>query len=161
MFFRYRWPNSVLYYTIDAAFTNDERAIIAAGIANIQDNSCIEFVPRTDEFDYVDIVPGSGGCYAYLPWMFNYDGRPGRLELGLQRPGCVYGQVVIHELLHSLGFLHEMNRPDRDQYVEMVWSNIQVKTSLNLPRPFYNITFHYVHRMEGQHSSSLMPGREL
>ena len=130
MFLRYRWPNSVLYYTIDAAFTNDERAIIAAGIANIQDNSCIEFVPRTDEFDFVDIVPGSGGCYAYLPWMFNYDGRPGRLELGLQRPGCVYGQVVIHELLHSLGFLHEMNRPDRDQYVEMVWSNIQVKTSL-------------------------------
>ena len=41
-------------------------------------------------------------------------------------------KVVVHELLHSLGFMHEMNRPDRNNYVTMVWSNIQV-----------NITLHY------------------
>ena len=47
------------------------------------------------------------------------------MEIGLQQNGCVYLKVVVHELLHSLGFMHEMNRPDRDDYVSMVWSNIQ------------------------------------
>ena len=80
------------------------------------------FVARTNEHDYVDIVPGGGGCYAQIPYR---TGR-GRMEIGLQQNGCVYLKVVVHELLHSLGFMHEMNRPDRDSYVSMVWSNIQV-----------------------------------
>ena len=51
----------------------------------------------------------------------------GRMEIGLQQNACVYLKVVVHELLHSLGFMHEMNRPDRDSFVSMVWSNIQAK----------------------------------
>ena len=39
------------------------------------------------------------------------------MEIGLQQDGCVYLKVVVHELLHSLGFKHEQNRPDRDTFV--------------------------------------------
>ena len=79
------------------------------------------FVARTDQHDYVDIVPGGGGCYAQIP----YRTGGGRLEIGLQQSGCVYLSIVVHELLHSLGFSHEQNRPDRDQYVDMHWDNIK------------------------------------
>jgi len=116
----YHWPNGVLYYTIDAAFDSTERATIAAGMKMVEDNSCIRFVARTNENDYVDIIPGGGGCYAQVPYR---TGR-GRMEIGLQRNGCVYEKVVVHELLHSLGFMHEMNRPDRDTYITINWSNI-------------------------------------
>ena len=34
--------------------------------------------------------------------------------------------VVVHEMLHIMGVIHEQNRPDRDNFVTINWANIQV-----------------------------------
>ena len=34
-------------------------------------------------------------------------------------------RIIIHEMMHSMGFFHEHNRPDRDNFVKVNWENIQ------------------------------------
>lgn len=36
---------------------------------------------------------------------------------------CKRGNIV-HEIAHALGFFHEHSRPDRDDYVDVLWNNV-------------------------------------
>ncbi|KPP56948.1 high choriolytic enzyme 1-like [Scleropages formosus] len=94
-----------------------DRITIELGILDISSRTCVKFVPRTHEDDFLDIQPHSG-CWSYL-------GRTGGAQtLSLQSPGCMWSGVVSHELMHALGFVHEQSRSDRNRYVTIKWENI-------------------------------------
>ncbi|CAF4231661.1 unnamed protein product [Rotaria sordida] len=42
--------------------------------------------------------------------------------------------IIQHELLHILGFFHEQSRPDRDEYVSILWQNIIKGTENNFQK---------------------------
>jgi len=128
----YRWPGAVVPIQIDTGFNTAERSTIQEGLDDISRQTCIRFVIRSNEANYVFIQRGgaNSGCWSYV-------GRQGgRQELNLQagNPGCVFKGIVAHEMIHAIGFFHEQSRTDRDDYVTINWSNIQSGTESNFDK---------------------------
>ncbi|XP_036428826.1 low choriolytic enzyme [Colossoma macropomum] len=116
------WNKSVdghvyIAYTLSPLYSELDESGIKRGMKLIERGTCVRFVPKTHEKDYLDIQPKSG-CWSY------FGATGGRQVLSLQTPDCVGAAVVSHQLMHALGFLHEQSRADRDKYISILWKNI-------------------------------------
>ncbi|KJH49011.1 astacin [Dictyocaulus viviparus] len=101
---------------MDVAFVLEEVEVIKKAFESYTKNTCIRFQPRNNEDDYLHIVKGYG-CYSQV-------GRTGgKQEISLG-DGCLYNEIVVHELMHSIGFWHEHSRVDRDDHINIRWENI-------------------------------------
>jgi len=111
-----KWPGGVVPYEISHSYNSRERGVIARAMQQYHKKTCIKFIPRTYEKGYIRIVKGSG-CSSSV-------GRTGRSQVVSLGNGCVYPGIVIHELMHAIGFWHEQSRADRDGYVTIHKGNI-------------------------------------
>lgn len=119
-----RWPKNInglviIPFTIrdDSHYTENEVQIIESAMKTIQSVSCIRFVSRQHEEDFIDIFSG-GGCFSTLGKV------GGRQGLSVKRGRCVTEPEVIHEIFHALGFTHMHNRQDRDDFIQVFPENL-------------------------------------
>ncbi|XP_063970709.1 uncharacterized protein LOC129282127 [Lytechinus pictus] len=112
------WPGGAIPYVIDGYYNINHKKQILAGMQRFHEKTCIRFVPRTIERDYIFFTQNLG-CWSMV-------GRTGgRQKISLS--GTCRGSrgVIMHELMHAIGFRHEHNRPDRDGYIDVYWQNIK------------------------------------
>ncbi|XP_044053670.1 high choriolytic enzyme 1-like [Siniperca chuatsi] len=144
-------------FTISNVFTSGEKQMINQAMQAFHSKTCIRFVPRKNEYDYISIE-NKEGCFSAL-------GREGGSQvLSLNRQGCFVSGIMQHEMNHALGFQHEQTRSDRDSYVRINWENInpqmaynfykQATNNLNTPYDYSSI-MHY-----GKTAFSIQSGRD-
>ncbi|KRX16719.1 Zinc metalloproteinase nas-14 [Trichinella nelsoni] len=119
---RFRWPEGLVPYTF--VDTHDWlETCVRNAMKTIENVSCIRFVPYNKKvhgsIGYLSIGTNRNGCKSYV-------GRvPGKGSPFLLAPACCDKQgTVLHELMHTLGFLHEHSRPDRKNYVDINRNNV-------------------------------------
>lgn len=101
-----------------------DKSKILSAMRLIEMETCITFLPRTIlDRTWIDIEQKKeAGCYSIIGY------RPlpheGPLKFNLRAPECYEAGTIQHELLHVLGLLHEQARPDRDEFVDILWDNI-------------------------------------
>ncbi|XP_029904538.1 high choriolytic enzyme 1-like [Myripristis murdjan] len=114
-------------FTVSGDFSAWDRQKIERAMRSYHSGTCLRFVPRQKEQDYISIQ-NRDGCFSSL-------GREGGAQvLSLNRQGCLYHGIIQHEINHALGFQHEQTRSDRDQYVRINWDNIDPRMAYNFYR---------------------------
>ncbi|XP_015913555.1 astacin-like metalloprotease toxin 5 [Parasteatoda tepidariorum] len=114
----YLWPNGVVPYVEDPSLRETVFFLRLEGaIEQYEKNTCIRFIKRTTEKDYLRLFPGEG-CYSHV-------GRTGGAQPLSLGHGCGFTATIVHELGHAIGFFHEQNRSDRDDYLVIYWKNIK------------------------------------
>ncbi|XP_026221241.1 low choriolytic enzyme-like [Anabas testudineus] len=145
-----KWPKSsdgkvYIPYVIDNSYTSQQVDIITSSLNSFSTSTCIRFIPRTTQTNYIDIQ-STLGCYSLVGF------QSGRQRVSLDSAGCIKFGTVQHELIHVLGFNHEQCRSDRDQHIKILLQNVipaqqynfdKINT-LNQGTPYdYNSVMHY------------------
>ncbi|WP_298545566.1 M12 family metallopeptidase [uncultured Aquimarina sp.] len=113
-----KWPNNTVVYQIQG-LSNNVRNELQKSFDEWTSKTSIRFKQRTNESNYVTISSNGQNCNCGVATL-GMNGSNGFIRLGSGSTAL----VIIHEIGHTLGYLHEQNRPDRDQYIIINYQNI-------------------------------------
>ncbi|XP_048585077.1 uncharacterized protein LOC5521463 isoform X2 [Nematostella vectensis] len=114
------WDNKVVPYVISDDLRDESKDFVESAIEEWKNHTCINLREKEEgDSDYIEFVY-EGGCSSYVGKI----GGKQTISVGSDSgTTCRHGNIV-HEIAHSLGYFHEHSRPDRDDYIQVKWSNI-------------------------------------
>lgn len=114
-----KWPNGIIPYTFSDEYIERDKAAVLHAMDLFRKETCIKFILKRDIHEqYIRFEKSTYGCGTLV----GYQTEPVNVHLS---EDCLKLTAAIqHELLHVFGLWHEQSRPDRDEYVDILWDNI-------------------------------------
>ncbi|MBN8554339.1 MAG: M12 family metallopeptidase [Deltaproteobacteria bacterium] len=109
--------NLPIPYAISKDLPSPQR--VEEAIRYFNEKTPVKFIPFKGETEALIFMPAEENCRSYL-------GKTGTVQPVFLSKGCGRNEVL-HELMHALGFIHEQSRSDRDNFIEILWDNINPK----------------------------------
>ncbi|MGZ4966574.1 MAG: M12 family metallopeptidase [Chthoniobacterales bacterium] len=110
------WPGGVIPYVFDGNVSAKHQKAFLDGAAEWSTVANLTFVVRTTESDYVLVQEGTGENSSAV-------GKLGGEQL--LTVSAWVRDIICHELGHTIGLVHEHQRSDRDDFVNILTQNIQ------------------------------------
>ncbi|WP_166521625.1 M12 family metallopeptidase [Zobellia amurskyensis] len=114
-----KWTNNTVYYVIDG-LSSSVRSELQKSFDEWSNKTNVSFKERTNQSNYVTISSSGSNSNSGVATLGMYNSR-GYIQLGTRATAV----VIIHELGHTLGYIHEQNRSDRDNHIIIKTENIQ------------------------------------
>lgn len=115
-----KWTNNTVVYVIDSGLSQSVRNELQKSMDEWTSKTNVRFKERTNESNYVTIRSNGESCNCGRATL-GMNGSRGFIELGSGTTAV----VLIHEIGHTLGYIHEQNRSDRDNHIIINFDNIQ------------------------------------
>lgn len=120
---KYHWDDGIIHYVINrnvAYASRRAHSIIKRAMAYWESKTCLEFKEYNKHLHgYKDVLEFRKGS-----WCASKLGRIGGIQPLYIARGCLSLGTIIHELGHTIGWIHEQARPDRDRYIRVDWSRV-------------------------------------
>jgi len=111
------WPGGNVPYQFEPNVSAGEAAAMLDAMDILESIANVDFFPRTSQAAFLRIQDDTGNFSTSV----GYTGA--MVTIGIASWGSQ--GVLLHELMHALGFYHEQSRPDRNSFVTIVVANIQ------------------------------------
>lgn len=118
-----RWPDGVVPFEIAHDLPLSNKIAVLQAIAHWQEHTNVAFIELNEKnrYNYPDHILFQSAlgttCSSFV-------GRVGGTQVVNLSPRC-NTMITVHEIGHALGLWHEQSRADRDQYIRIVWENIE------------------------------------
>uniref|UniRef100_A0A8C5QEG6 Metalloendopeptidase n=1 Tax=Leptobrachium leishanense TaxID=445787 RepID=A0A8C5QEG6_9ANUR len=117
----------IVPYIISKKYTPTQVSLFMNAVEEMESVTCVRFVQRTNEDSYINIV-ATGGCASFI-------GKTGGAQDVYLNPStCMTRGTIQHEIKHSLGFVHEHSRSDRDLHVTIMYQYIPPESLSNFEK---------------------------
>ena len=120
------WSNGIVSYYFQGVFSDSDKTKVREALKELSGMiDCVtikEVLESSPGFAQKIRIFRGRGCYSYIGQIRTQSSSQG-LSLG---DNCIQKAVIQHEMMHALGFEHEHNRWDRDNFINIDRNNIAI-----------------------------------